>query len=242
MATRIEFRYRAKEVTRLEAFSDVIFGFALSLIVISLEVPRTYDALIETMKGILPFAFCFFIFVGLWLQHHEFFKRYALQDKTTVWLNIALLFVLLFYVYPLKFMFVLVSRGIMGERTTMTLQQGQTLFTIYGIGFAIVNWLLATMYWHADRLGDSLQLNAVERIDTRERIYDNLATGVFGLISVVVAFVAIQFAGPVYFLLFVPKTAIPWIMSIKRRRAEEALSAPELPGPGAPEQRPQNAG
>ena len=66
MAHEMPFRYRAHEVSRIEAFSDVIFGFALSLIVISLEVPKTYAALMETMRGILPFAFCFLIFIGLW--------------------------------------------------------------------------------------------------------------------------------------------------------------------------------
>lgn len=224
MPHRIEFRYRAKEVSRLEAFSDVIFGFALSLIVISLEVPKTYDALMETMRGILPFAFCFFIFVGLWLQHHEFFKRYALQDKATIWLNIALLFVILFYVYPLKFMFVLMARGIYGEHVTMPKEQAQTLFTIYGIGFAAVNWLLAAMYRHAERQSDALKLNDVERIDTRERVYDNFWTGMFGVISIVLAYTAIQLAGLVYFLLFIPKTAVPWIMGAKRKRFEEALA------------------
>ena len=226
MPQKIGFRYRAKEVSRLEAFSDVIFGFALSLIVISLEVPKTYDALMETMRGILPFAFCFFIFIGLWLQHHEFFKRYALQDKTTIWLNIALLFVILFYVYPMKFMFVLMARDIMGEHVSTTPEQARTLFTIYGVGFAAVNWLLAAMYWHAWRQRDVLQLNDVERIDTLESIYDNFWTGTFGVLSIVLAYTAIYLAGPVYFLLFIPKTAVPWIMGAKRRRFEEALSAP----------------
>jgi uncharacterized membrane protein len=226
MAHRIAFRYRAKEVSRVEAFSDVIFGFALSLIVISLEVPKTFDALMETMRGILPFAFCFFIFVGLWLQHHEFFKRYALQDKITIWLNIALLFVILFYVYPLKFMFVLMARGIMGEHIVMEEQQARTLFTIYGAGFAAVNWLLAAMYRHAERQADALQLNEVERIDTRESVYDNFWTGMFGILSIALAYVAIKLAGPVYFLLFIPKTAVPWIMGNKRRRFEEVLLTP----------------
>jgi uncharacterized membrane protein len=235
------FRYRAREVSRLEAFSDVIFGFALSLIVISLEVPKTYEALIETMRGILPFSFCFLIFIGLWLEHHEFFKRYALADKTTVILNMALLFVILFYVYPLKFMFVLMAKEIIGETVRMSVPQAQTLFTIYGIGFTAVNWLLAAMYWHAYRQSDALQLNAVERIDTRESIYDALLTGVFGILSIILAFTAIQLAGVVYFLLFIPKTAVPWVMGVKRKKTEEALSSPQPPSPGAPEERPQNA-
>ena len=37
MASRIPFRNRAHEVSRIEAFSDVIFGFAVSLLVVSLE-------------------------------------------------------------------------------------------------------------------------------------------------------------------------------------------------------------
>jgi uncharacterized membrane protein len=222
MADRMAFRYRAHEVSRLEAFSDVIFGFALSLIVISLEVPKTYDALMETMRGILPFAFCFLIFIGLWLEHHEFFKRYALQDKTTLALNMALLFVILFYVYPLKFMFVLLGREIMGEHVAVTIDQSRTLFTIYGIGFLAVNWLLAAMYWHAGRQGEALELNEVERIDTRESIYDNFFTGAFGILSIVLAFTAIHLAGLIYFLLVIPKTAVHWIMGVKRHKFEEA--------------------
>ena len=224
---RTEFRYRSKEVSRIEAFSDVIFGFALSLIVISLEVPKTYDALMETMRGILPFAFCFFIFVGLWLQHHEFFKRYALQDKTTIWLNIALLFVILFYVYPLKFMFVLMAREITGDRVMMPVEQARTLFTIYGLGFAAVSWLLALMYWHAGRV-EKLQLSEIEQLDTRESVYDNFWSGAYGIVSIVFAYTFIQLAGPIYFLLVIPKTAVPWIMG-KRRRLLEDTSATSAP-------------
>ena len=240
MAHALPFRYRAKEVSRLEAFSDVIFGFALSLIVISLEVPKTFGELMETMRGILPFAFCFFIFIGLWLQHHEFFRRYALQDKGTIWLNIALLFVILFYVYPMKFMFVLMARELTGDRVSMAADQARTLFTIYGIGFAAVSWILAAMYWHAGQQSE-LRLNEVEQLDTRESVYDNLWTGAFGVLSIVMAYTVIQIAGPIYFLLAIPKTAVPWIMGRRRRAIEQALSTPELPRPRAPEHSPQDA-
>jgi len=110
----------------------------------------------------------------------------------------------------------------LGERVVVTIDQARTLFTIYGIGFLAVNWLLAAMYWHAERQSDALHLNEVERIDTRESIYDNFFTGVFGLISIAFAYTAIHFAGLVYFLLVIPKTAVPWIMGVKRRKFEEA--------------------
>ena len=35
----------------IEAVSDVVFGFALTLLVVSLQVPRTYADLVDTMRG-----------------------------------------------------------------------------------------------------------------------------------------------------------------------------------------------
>jgi hypothetical protein len=110
MAHRIEFRKRSHEVSRLEAFSDVIFGFAMSLLVVSLEAPKSHQQLFEMVHGFVPFAICFFLFIDFWHEHYTFFKRYALEDNITIVLNAILLFVILFYVYPLKFMFTLRGR------------------------------------------------------------------------------------------------------------------------------------
>ena len=50
-------------------------GFAVSLLVVSLEVPKSYGELMEMMRGFLPFAICFFIFIDIWWEHHDFFRR-----------------------------------------------------------------------------------------------------------------------------------------------------------------------
>ena len=228
MPDRIAFRNRAHEVSRLEAFSDVIFGFAISLLVVSLEAPKNYEELIEMMRGFLPFAICFFLFIDCWFEHHHFFKRYALQDNTTIVLNTALLFVVLFYVYPLKFMFTTMIRGLLHQETGgVTPARMPTLFTIYGLGFAAVFLVLTAMYTHAWRRRGALQLNEVERIDTLESIFDNLCTGMFGIISTLLANTSagLRWAGLVYFLLVVPKTLVPSVMGHKRRRAEVRMRA-----------------
>jgi len=92
------------EMSRLEAFFDAVFAFALTLLVVSLEVPHSYDELLATLHNFLAFAITFAALVWIWWQHYVFFHGYGLNDAVMVTLNAALLFVVLLYVYPLKFL------------------------------------------------------------------------------------------------------------------------------------------
>jgi uncharacterized membrane protein len=47
---------RHHEVTRLEGFSDAVFGFALPLLVVSMEVPTSVEALKRQLERFLGFA------------------------------------------------------------------------------------------------------------------------------------------------------------------------------------------
>src|SRR5438046_6540227 len=92
-----DFRWRGGNVSRLEGLSDAVFAFALTLLVVSLEVPRSFTQLLQVMVGFIPFAFCFFMLSMVWYRHYVFFRRYGLEDGATIALNGVLLFVVLFY-------------------------------------------------------------------------------------------------------------------------------------------------
>ena len=197
------FRWRGGDITRLEAFSDVVFGFALTLLVVSLEVPRSYAELISAMRGFLPFAVCFAQLVMIWRTHYGFSRRYGLQDDYTILLTMILLFVVLLYVYPLKFVFSLVFSQVTGGNLAsgMNLHEASVLMRIYAIGFASVFVIFVLLFRHAYKLRAALELNPVEVLETRSAIESSALLAAVGVLSFCIAFKYPAIAGWTYFAL-----------------------------------------
>lgn len=197
----VEFKWRSREVSRLEGLSDTVFGFAITLLIVSLEVPRTSGELLQTMRGFFAFVLTFGVLFSLWHKQFIFFRRYGLEDTTTVLLNGALLLVVLFFVFPFKFLANVLVNRVLGFSNMVTLANGQTqrailpehwpaLFGIYGFGLAAVFAVFALMYRHAESKRDALELTPAEIYDTRDtmRLYFCNATlgvvvGANGLIT-----------------------------------------------------------
>jgi uncharacterized membrane protein len=200
---------RRHEITRIEAFSDAVFAFALTLLVVSLEVPKTYHELMQLVRGFLPFAGSFALLIWIWYEHSAFFSKYALNDPLTVVLNAALLFVVLFYVYPLKYVFTLtfalVLPELRPEGAPQTIQETVNLFVVYGLGFVAVFTVFALLYLRAWRRRDALGLSALEARDAKAEIGTQLVSVSVGLLSVLWALLAPRalppFAGFIYFLM-----------------------------------------
>ena len=204
-------RRRGREISRLEAFSDAVFAFSATLLVVSLEVPRTMPELLEGLKGFVAFALAFAALVLIWAVHNGFFRRYGLQDAWTVVLNSVLLFVVLFYVYPLKF----VSRGIAryvfridagsDDYRIESLDQLGALFVVYGLAFATVFLCFGLLYLRAHAKADELELDAAERHEARYYFRFYLLFSLVGIASVLTAWagvgLGVGFPGWVYGLM-----------------------------------------
>lgn len=183
------FYWRGGEITRLEAFTDAVFAFAVTLLVVSLEVPKTFGELLMAMKGFVAFAICFAILVQVWYDHYIFSRRYGLQTRYTVFLNSVLLFVVLFYIYPLKFLFTLLvgqlSGGVLATHPldeSIQLSQVPALMLIYSLGFSAVSAVFALLFRYAYGLRRELGLNEYESLRTRHGYYHQLAMLALGLI------------------------------------------------------------
>lgn len=195
------FRWRAGEITRLEAFCDVVFGFALTLLVVSLEVRRTYAELMAAICGFVPFAACFAQLALIWRGHYRFSRRYGLEDPYTVFLNVVLLFLVLFFVYPLKFVFTMLFEELSGHDVGMGFHEVSVLMRIYATGFAAVFIIFALLYARAYSLRNALGLNLVEVLETRVAVQENILMGAVGAISLALAFKYPSWAGWTFFLI-----------------------------------------
>ena len=205
------FHFRGHEIKRIETFSDAVFAFAVTLLIVSLEVPRSFEELVISMRGFFPFAICFTLLMLIWHEQHTFFRRYGMEDVLTNSLNCALIFIVLFYVYPLKFLFTLIfSNTIYGagrSPLSITDAQAPVLMVIYGAGYMIIYFIFFLLYGHALRNKVSLQLTTLEQFDTRTKMYAQLILILVGLLSVITALVLppaqAGLAGIVYVLITV---------------------------------------
>ena len=222
-------------MSRIDVFSDVVFAFALVLLAVSVTVPRNSRVAQESVLGFVTVAICFAMILGGWFSHYVFFRRYGLRDRFTIILNSCLLFLILFCVYPLKFLFATISGYLFRDSSTTWLAteiQVNGRLALYALGFTAVFFLVAALYWNAWRHRDSLAMNGVERLLTVSSIVDALGLAAIGLIACLGALVFpaawCAYSAALYFLIVPWKTLNTLYFGRKARTLRKLVAAPTL--------------
>lgn len=180
------FRLRGISASRVDGFSDVVFGFALTLLVVSLEVPHTYAEFHAALLQFFPFSICFLFLILIWWTHYRFFRRFGLHDSATIVINCILLFAVLFYVYPLKFLFTIATLDVAPGVFTAPSQMRE-LMIVYGVGFTTIYLCFAALYANAWRQRESLGLNPLERVLTASSFWHYIGDGSVGILCCLLA-------------------------------------------------------
>ncbi|MBZ0223866.1 MAG: TMEM175 family protein [Dokdonella sp.] len=228
------FRLRGTDPTRMEAFVDAAFAFAVTLLVIAIgHVPTSVAELIAAMGDVPAFAASFLLIAQFWLNHRQWSRRYGIEDAFSVRLSIALVFVILIYVYPLRMLASMVLPNFSTLDASVraveqaTPSQWRALYVTFAIGYAAISLIFVALHRHALVLADTLGLSLVERARTRVIV---VRYGVFfaiPMLSLLLALIVpmrersldLSMPGFAYLLLIPAK----WLLARHERRVAVAL-------------------
>ena len=93
---------------RVESFSDGVFAFAITLLVLGVPIPdlvivndqQIRIGLVKSLHQLLPFITSFATIGIIWLNHHAMFHTVARVDHGALILNLLLLLVVSFIPFP----------------------------------------------------------------------------------------------------------------------------------------------
>lgn len=182
------YRVRGTGVSRVEAICDAMFGFGITFLIVNVGTGGTYEELLRFVRGTPAFAFCFLILARIWYSHYQFHRRFGLEDGPTIALNLALMLVVLCFVFPLKILVGYTTDFMIGSLTHHRLDVGAGtnalkvnevayLLEVFAGGFALVNLIFGLLYLHAFRLSDSLEMDPLEVALTKFHMQENWVVG-----------------------------------------------------------------
>lgn len=149
------------DATRLESFSDGVFAFAITLLVLGIPVPELKNsddlalrrALLHSLAQLVPYVTSFATVGIIWLNHHQLFHSVETVGHSTLALNLLLLLVVAFVPYPTAIL------GRFGPMPTSCFLYGAT-YTIVGIIYSLL-----TRHIHRNRL--ALNVRSTGEANTR---------------------------------------------------------------------------
>lgn len=227
------FRRRGAETTRLEAFVDAAFAFALTLVVISVgDLPNTAEELKGALKAVPSFAACFWLLAVFWRGHVDWSERFGLDDERSRQWSLLLIFLVMIFVFPLKILFSgffewISSGALPADFVFQSFADVQLMFQTFAIAFGSLGSVMWALHRHAWSQRDRLGLDALEQSALRTVMISWALVPLFAMISIGLSFwhASFQFAAP-GMVFFVMNGVQQWVRTSHRRRWASALLEP----------------
>jgi uncharacterized membrane protein len=180
-----------RDVDRLTAFSDGVFAIAITLLVLSIDVPDVSDdhlgqALQDLVPQLLTYALSFVVIGRYWIAHHKTFRSLRRADTTLLWINLALLGFVALLPFPTE----ILSRY--GDTSLGTV--------VYAAALVAVGSFACLLQWYVDHAGLATPLGAQL---LRERLVGGLVVVVVFAVSIPIAFASPAWA-KLCWLLMIP--------------------------------------
>ena len=132
--------------TRIAAFSDSVFAFAATLLVLNIKIPEVLPDQLTTelprqvlhlWPQLLSYMMSFVIVGIYWVAHHVMFHHIKRTDRVLLWLNISFLMCIAFIPFP---------TGLISRYGAV-----QTAVVVYAATLTITGILLELLWWYATK-------------------------------------------------------------------------------------------
>lgn len=162
-------QYRGAEPSRLDNLTDGVFGIAITLLIFNLSNPNSFDDLLTFTKTLPAFLISISFLVVVWNEHLRFSEIYTLNDTVLTMLNTLFIALIIFYVYPLRFLTLFLTNFFFHTDIQVSIRGDQVphLMIYYGFVAFALYFTLFLLYRRAGKLKEALQFNAFEEFYTR---------------------------------------------------------------------------
>jgi len=183
-----QLKYRGETSTRLDNLTDAVFGIALTLLIFNITDADSFADLMLFAKSFPALLLSILFLILIWKEHVSFSLIYSIENSKLQVLNILFIALVIFYVYPLRFLTRLLTNiffktdielGIMGNEVPQ-------LMIFYGLIAFGLYFVLYLFYFTVLRNKEEFELDDYELFFTKSNSYRVLIMALVPFISVVV--------------------------------------------------------
>jgi len=162
-------KYRGAVASRVDNLTDAVFGIAITLLIFNLANPNSFDDLVGFAKTLPAFLLSISFLLLIWNEHFRFSEIYTLNDTQLIMLNTLFLALIIFFVYPLRFLALLLTNLVFQANIdiSIALDQMHFLMIFYGLAIFALYFVLFLFYVRAMQRKEELELNDFEIFHTR---------------------------------------------------------------------------
>lgn len=177
-----------RELDRIVFFSDAVFAIAITLLVLSIEVPQIPENLVAEelpnqlfglWRNMLSYVISFLVIFSFWIVHHSIFSNIRGYDRGLLWLNGLFLMAVAFLPFP---------SALLGEYGDQ-----QLVVAIYAGSMAVTRLLLSAVWWYAS-IGRRLIVSDLDPGLIRAHHVRGVVIPLIFLISIGISFFSVRVA------------------------------------------------
>lgn len=190
--------YRGENPSRLDNLTDAVFGIAVTLLIFNLSNPNSLQDLLIFTKTLPAFLVSIGFLIIIWKDHVRFSEVFGMQGPWFVFLNSLFIALIIFYVYPLRFLTLFMTQLIFGTDLPVEISPEEIpdFMIYYGFVAFALYFILLGFYQLAIRKKGTLVLNEYELLFARFQRDRMLLMCLVPLLSILLVWLLRDFSVP----------------------------------------------